>query len=100
MKIACILLLVAAVGLPTSAGAQSQSSLCRGLKAEDRTACLKAEYERGQRELAEIEKRNRRLDAAKKAVCTVTRSSLAGAVGGAIGDAALRQKHTCTKRAQ
>jgi hypothetical protein len=78
----------------------SGSSVCGGLKGAERRACLDGELERGQRELARIERNNRLLDYGKKAVCTVTRSSVAGAAGGALGDAALRQDRPCTPRAR
>lgn len=76
------------------------SGVCVGLTGNARTACLQAELERGRRETARIEQQNRNLDRAKTVICVVTRSSSAGAVGGAVGDAALRQNRPCTPRAQ
>ena len=88
--------LTALASSPAYAGGPPQ---CQGLTGQARTSCLNADIERGKRELGAIERANGRLDKAKTAVCVVTRSSAPGAIGGAIGDAALRQKKPCTKRA-
>lgn len=91
-----IIAIATTIAAPALSGAQS--SVCRGLSGSHRTACLNAEVERGRRELARIEQRNRNLDRAKTVVCVGTRSSAPGAIGGAIGDRALRQDRPCTRR--
>lgn len=53
-------ILLSAVALATPAYSGSQSSVCRGVTGAQRTACLNAEVERGRRELADIERRNRK----------------------------------------
>jgi len=94
-----ILAVTGAIALPALAHAQNVPA-CAGLTGERRTQCLRAEVERGRQETARIERNNARVDRAKKVVCVATRSSAAGAIGGAIGDAALRQDRPCTPRAQ
>lgn len=86
--------------IPSHVGFAQGSGVCVGLTGAARTACLKAEVERGRRETADIDRRNRDLDRAKTVVCTVTRSSAAGAVGGMVGDKALGQNRACTPRAR
>ena len=78
----------------------SAQQLCPGLTGAARTNCLNATLARQQQETARIERNNRNLDRTKAVVCAVTRSSAAGAVGGALGDAALGQNRPCTARAQ
>lgn len=97
------LVIVAGAGaltlFPTSSVAQG-SGLCPGLRGQARTDCLVAERDRGRRETARIERRNRDLDTARDVVCVGTRSSIPGKVGGAIGDRVLRQDRPCTPRAR
>ena len=72
------------------------SGLCPGLSGRDRTACLRAEQERGRRELQEINRNNRNLDRARNVVCAgrVVGEEAAGAAGkakgGALGGAVAR----------
>lgn len=91
--------LLVVVGSPCLADRQG-SGVCLGLSGAQRTSCLEAEVRRAKQETERINRYNRNLDRAKTATCVLTRSSTAGAAGGAVGDAALRQDRPCTPRAQ
>ena len=86
--------------LPSHIAFAQGSGVCLGLTGAARTACLRAEVERGKKETADIDRRNRDLDRAKTVICAVTRSTAAGAVGGMAGDKALGQNRPCTPRAR
>lgn len=108
MRIASLATAVAiSVVIPTAAFAQSSSSVCRGLTGAQRTACLNAEVERGRRELAKIEARNRGLDRDIILVCIARHGTRipAGFVGSAalsgvtiVGDRMLNNSHPCLKQ--
>lgn len=95
MTVASCALMAIAQSTPAQA-----SDLCPGLRGQARTDCLVAERDRGRRETARIEQRNRNLDTARDVVCVGTRSSIPGKIGGAIGDRLLRQDRPCTPRAR
>ena len=82
---------------------------CSGLSGTQRTRCLNAEVERGRRELAEIERRNRSLDNAIILACVARHGARipAGLVGSAVltgvtvvGDRMLNNSHPCLRAAR
>lgn len=87
--------------------ARSRSSVCGNYSGSQRTSCLNAEVERGRRELAEIERRNRNLDRDIALVCIARHGTRipAGFVGSAaltgvtiVGDRMLNNSHPCLRQ--
>ena len=99
MKISKKLAFIAIAPVFVSSSGIAQQ-LCPGLTGAARTNCLNAELARQQQENTRNARKNQNIDRTIAVVCAVTRSSAAGAVGGAIGDKALGQNRPCTPRAR
>lgn len=130
--IPCLFLTASATVIPAGAFSTAHAqnpAICPGLRGAARTACLRAEVERGQEQLQAIERRNQALDRGRAVTCGarsfggylsgglgyVEGAERGGRPGGAAGwavgrgayaagtgllDRALRDPHPCTPRAR